>query len=118
MLLFTRPLTTLLISSLLSLGLSPALAAPGQVHSRNVALASSESDKKSEKSELSGNSSKEDFGEMALKVLSEYLKIDTTVPPGNETRGAKYLKSVLEKEGIKAELFETAPGRSMTRCLP
>ncbi len=113
MLLFTRPLTTLLISSLLSLSLSPALAAPGQVNSRNVALASSESDKKSEKSELSGNSSKEDFGEMALKVLSEYLKIDTTVPPGNETRGAKYLKSVLEKEGIKAELFETAPGRSI-----
>ena len=43
----------------------------------------------------------------------EYLKIDTTVPPGNEAKGAKYLKSVLEKHGIEAKLFETAKNRSI-----
>ncbi|HEV7519640.1 MAG TPA: M20/M25/M40 family metallo-hydrolase, partial [Candidatus Angelobacter sp.] len=47
----------------------------------------------------------------AVKVLSDLVKIDTSNPPGNETRAAEYIKSVLAAEGITAQIFESAPGR-------
>lgn len=47
----------------------------------------------------------------AVRFLSEYIRIDTVNPPGNETKGAQYLESILEREGIPAEIFESAPGR-------
>lgn len=49
--------------------------------------------------------------EEAVRFLSEYLRIDTVNPPGNETRGAEYLKSILARAGIPSEIFELAPGR-------
>lgn len=48
----------------------------------------------------------------AVDLLSRYLQVDTTNPPGNEKLGAQFLADILEKNGIHAELFETAPGRS------
>jgi acetylornithine deacetylase/succinyl-diaminopimelate desuccinylase-like protein len=47
----------------------------------------------------------------AVEMLSGYLKIDTTNPPGNEMSGAKYLSALLEKQGISAQVFEAEPGR-------
>jgi len=47
----------------------------------------------------------------AVRFLSELVKIDTSNPPGNETRAAEYIKAVLAAEGIHAEIFESAPGR-------
>src|SRR6476660_4985779 len=47
----------------------------------------------------------------AVKFLGELVKIDTSNPPGNETRAAEYIKSVLAAEGITAQVFESAPGR-------
>jgi len=47
----------------------------------------------------------------AVKFLGELVKIDTSNPPGNETRAAEYIKSVLAAEGIAAEIYESAPGR-------
>lgn len=47
----------------------------------------------------------------AVRFLSEYIRIDTVNPPGNETRGAQYLKSILAREGIPSEIFESVPGR-------
>ncbi len=44
--------------------------------------------------------------------LVELIKINTTNPPGNEQAAAKYIASVLAKEGITAELLDMAPGRS------
>jgi acetylornithine deacetylase/succinyl-diaminopimelate desuccinylase-like protein len=49
--------------------------------------------------------------EEAVRFLSDYLRIDTVNPPGNETRGAQYLQSILAQEGIPSEIFELAPGR-------
>ena len=46
-----------------------------------------------------------------LELLREYVKIDTTNPPGNETEGAKFLIEQLRRNGISAELIESAPGR-------
>jgi acetylornithine deacetylase/succinyl-diaminopimelate desuccinylase-like protein len=47
----------------------------------------------------------------AVKFLGELVKIDSSNPPGNETRAAEYIKSVLEAEGIPAQIHESAPGR-------
>src|SRR5688572_15228725 len=48
----------------------------------------------------------------AVELLQEYIRVDTTNPPGNEKAGAVWLAGVLEKNGIKAEIFDTAPGRA------
>jgi len=48
----------------------------------------------------------------ATKLLSELLQIDTTNPPGNEQKAAKYLQGLLEKEGIKSEILESEKKRS------
>jgi acetylornithine deacetylase/succinyl-diaminopimelate desuccinylase-like protein len=47
----------------------------------------------------------------ALTLLSEYLRIDTTNPPGNETRAADFFKAIFDREGIESQVFESAPGR-------
>jgi len=47
----------------------------------------------------------------AVKFLGELVKIDTSNPPGNETRAAEYIKSVLAAQGIPAQIFESASGR-------
>jgi acetylornithine deacetylase/succinyl-diaminopimelate desuccinylase-like protein len=44
--------------------------------------------------------------------LVELLKINTTNPPGNEQATAKYIASILTKEGIASEMLDLAPGRS------
>jgi acetylornithine deacetylase/succinyl-diaminopimelate desuccinylase-like protein len=47
----------------------------------------------------------------AARFLVDLVKIDTSNPPGNEVKAANYIKSVLDKEGIASEIFESAPGR-------
>lgn len=47
--------------------------------------------------------------------LSEYLRINTSNPPGNELATARWLKEVLAKEGIEGQILDTAelgPGRA------
>lgn len=53
-----------------------------------------------------------DYEELAVDLLQRYLQIDTTVPPGNELKGALFFKEVLEREGIAVEVDEFAPGRA------
>ena len=48
----------------------------------------------------------------AQQWLVDLVKINTTNPPGNEDAAAKYIASVLAKEGIQAELLPTVAGRS------
>jgi acetylornithine deacetylase/succinyl-diaminopimelate desuccinylase-like protein len=43
----------------------------------------------------------------AVDVLRQYLRINTTNPPGNEIETARFLKAFLEKEGIEAQLLDT-----------
>src|SRR5438128_5183756 len=52
------------------------------------------------------------LGEDAVDLLSRYLMIDTTNPPGNEIEGAKFLAAVLGRDGIASETVESAPGRA------
>ena len=47
--------------------------------------------------------------------LAEYLRINTSNPPGNELATARWLKEVLAKEGIEGQILDTAelgPGRA------
>ena len=41
-------------------------------------------------------------------ILADYLRINTTNPPGNEILGARFLKAILEREGIEAQILDTA----------
>lgn len=40
-------------------------------------------------------------------VLSDYLRVNTTNPPGNELLGARFLKEILDREGIEATILDT-----------
>lgn len=48
----------------------------------------------------------------ARQYLQEYLRIDTTNPPGNEAAAAEYLKDLLEREGLAASVYPSADGRA------
>ena len=53
--------------------------------------------------------------EEATQLLSQYLRINTTNPPGNELAAARWLQQVLAKEGIEGQILDTTgigPGRA------
>ncbi len=52
------------------------------------------------------------WGDLAVDLLTRYLQIDTTTPPGNELRGALFFRELLEAEGVEAVVDEYAPGRA------
>jgi len=47
----------------------------------------------------------------AVDILSRYIQVDTTNPPGNEIKGALFLKEILEKEGFDCTVLESEKGR-------
>jgi len=44
----------------------------------------------------------------SVRLLQQYVRINTTNPPGNELEGARWLKQILEREGIDASIVDTA----------
>jgi acetylornithine deacetylase/succinyl-diaminopimelate desuccinylase-like protein len=44
--------------------------------------------------------------------LQQYLRLDTTNPPGNESRSAVFLAGILERQGIPARIVATPDGRA------
>jgi acetylornithine deacetylase/succinyl-diaminopimelate desuccinylase-like protein len=52
------------------------------------------------------------LGNEAVTLLSQYVQINTTNPPGDEIKAARFLKSLFDKEGIESQIFEAAPGRA------
>lgn len=46
-----------------------------------------------------------------VELLQQYVRIDTSNPPGRETAGARFLAGLLERGGVHAEIIESAPGR-------
>src|ERR1700736_6301083 len=52
------------------------------------------------------------YSDLALQWMQEYLRIDTTNPPGNEMRAAAFFKKILDQEGIVNRVFEYAPSRA------
>jgi acetylornithine deacetylase/succinyl-diaminopimelate desuccinylase-like protein len=52
-----------------------------------------------------------EYSDLAENWMQQYLRIDTTNPPGNEMRGVEFFKKILDEEGIENRAFEIEPGR-------
>ncbi len=56
-----------------------------------------------------------EWQKLAPEILEKYstlIRIDTSNPPGNETKAAKFLKSILEREGFETKSFALDPTRA------
>ena len=51
------------------------------------------------------------YSDLAVTWMQEYLRIDTSNPPGNEMRAVQFLKKIFDQEGIENHAFEYTPGR-------
>jgi len=51
------------------------------------------------------------YSDLALTWMQEYLRVDTTNPPGHEMRAVAFYKKILDEEGIENRAFEYAPDR-------
>ena len=49
----------------------------------------------------------------ALQTLQAYIRIDTSIPPGDVGKAADLIAATLEREGIPVKRFESGPGRSV-----
>jgi acetylornithine deacetylase/succinyl-diaminopimelate desuccinylase-like protein len=49
------------------------------------------------------------YSDLAVEWLQEYLRIDTTNPPGNEALAAAFFKKFFDQEGIENQVFEFDP---------
>ncbi|MGC2195101.1 MAG: M20/M25/M40 family metallo-hydrolase [Terriglobales bacterium] len=52
------------------------------------------------------------YSDLATEWLQQYLRIDTTNPPGKEILAAEFFKTILDREGIETRMFEYRPGRA------
>jgi acetylornithine deacetylase/succinyl-diaminopimelate desuccinylase-like protein len=50
--------------------------------------------------------------EEATDLLSRYITVDTSNPPGNEEEAALFLADILHREGLETQLYRAAPGRA------
>jgi acetylornithine deacetylase/succinyl-diaminopimelate desuccinylase-like protein len=55
----------------------------------------------------------EAIGKEALATLQQYVRIDTSNPPGDITKAADFVEALLTREGIPVTRYEPAPGRSI-----
>ncbi len=51
-------------------------------------------------------------GSEAARLLADYVRIDTTNPPGNERAAAEFLAQALRERGLEPKLYPSAPGRA------
>jgi acetylornithine deacetylase/succinyl-diaminopimelate desuccinylase-like protein len=52
------------------------------------------------------------YQDMAIDLMQQYLRVNTSNPPGNEIEAAKFLKKIFDEHGIENEVFEYKPGRA------
>jgi acetylornithine deacetylase/succinyl-diaminopimelate desuccinylase-like protein len=51
------------------------------------------------------------YSDLAVTWMQQYLRIDTTNPPGHEMRAVNFYKNIFDHEGIENTAFEYSPGR-------
>lgn len=61
--------------------------------------------------DVAASKKSESLKQEAVSLLGEYIRVDTTNPPGNEIKAARFLKAIFDREGIEARILESAPGR-------
>ena len=54
---------------------------------------------------------KQQYADLAVTWMQDYLRVDTTNPPGNEMKAISFFKRILDQEGIENRVFDYAPGR-------
>ncbi len=52
------------------------------------------------------------YQDQAVKLLQDYLRIDTSNPPGNEGAAAEFFQRLFDHYGIENSVFTFAPGRA------
>lgn len=53
----------------------------------------------------------------AVSLLSQYIRINTSNPPGNETAAAAFFADIFKREGIEFKTYEAGPGRVSVRAV-
>src|SRR6266436_10402499 len=51
------------------------------------------------------------LGDRTRQYLTDLVRLDTSNPPGNETRVAEYLKQIADSHGLPGELLGSDPRR-------
>ena len=54
----------------------------------------------------------EQYHDQAVHLLQEYIRLDTSNPPGNEVKAAEFFHRLFEAQGIPNTVFTYAPGRA------
>ena len=49
----------------------------------------------------------------ATRLLQEYVRIDTSNPPGDTRKAADFLAGILEREGVPVTRYESEPGKAI-----
>ena len=101
----SRPVTLLLLLAACAHNPASSAAAPPAVEA--LALPP--------RTELRGPPRGEDWqglGVEAAALLSQYIRINTTNPPGNELSAARWFATVLRRDGVESQIFEPAPGKA------
>jgi acetylornithine deacetylase/succinyl-diaminopimelate desuccinylase-like protein len=52
------------------------------------------------------------YQDETVKLMQEYLRIDTSNPPGNELAAAEFFHRIFEQAGIPSTIYPYAPGRA------
>ncbi len=52
------------------------------------------------------------YQDMAVDLMQQYLRVNTSNPPGNELEAARFFKKIFDQHGIENEIFEYKPGRA------
>jgi acetylornithine deacetylase/succinyl-diaminopimelate desuccinylase-like protein len=52
------------------------------------------------------------YQDMAVDLMKQYLRVNTSNPPGNEIQAARFFKEVFDKYGIESQIFEYKPERA------
>jgi acetylornithine deacetylase/succinyl-diaminopimelate desuccinylase-like protein len=47
-----------------------------------------------------------------VQLVRQFLRIDTSNPPGNEEKAVLFLEAILKKEGINSRIYSPSPGRA------
>jgi len=50
--------------------------------------------------------------DIATEMLREFIRIDTSNPPGNEEKAILFLEDILQKEGLSTEIYLPVPKRA------
>ena len=53
------------------------------------------------------------IGAEAVRTIQEYVRINTSNPPGDVIKAADFLTGILQREGIPVKRYDSGPGRSI-----